>query len=192
MELCAGKWCILEEVCSVAECPSHPSESLTLDTREANSALFPLHLPTLTRSADTCHTTVTWEDCEEENTQQHNQGDKLGQLYMGIIVLQDGHHKPEPLEKLRESMLTGCKGCKSMTSLLRGKDLKTLSQCEQTDLKGFVFQKNAGLTVIKKRNPAVKRLSMKGHLFYPSSLLSKSWWDTHKHANLTPGFRKHV
>lgn len=81
---------------SVAECPSHPSESLTSDTREANPALSPSHLPTRTRTTDTCHTLVTWEDSGEENTEKHCPGDKLGQFYIGIIALQDSHHRLNP------------------------------------------------------------------------------------------------
>lgn len=28
--------------------------------------------------------------------EKHGLGDKLGQLYMGIIALQAGHHRPNP------------------------------------------------------------------------------------------------
>ena len=87
----SGKESALKEVFTVAECPSHPSESLTSDAVEANPALSPFHLPTLTRTTDTCHTSVTWEDRGEENTEKHGPGDKLRQLYMAILALQDGH-----------------------------------------------------------------------------------------------------
>lgn len=73
----------VKELLSVAECPSHPSESLTSDTREANPALSPFHLPTLTRTTDTCHTLVTWEDRGEENTEKHGPGDKPGAALHG-------------------------------------------------------------------------------------------------------------
>ena len=86
----------LKEVFTVAECPSHPSESLTPDTGAANSALSPFHLPTLTRTTDTCHTSVTGEDRIEEKAEKHGQGDKLGQLYMRILALQHGHHRVNP------------------------------------------------------------------------------------------------
>lgn len=94
--MCAGMESAVKERFTVAGCPSHPSESLTSDTREANPALSPFHLPTLTRTTDTCHTLVTWEDRGEENTEKHGPGDKLGQLYMGILALQDGHHRLNP------------------------------------------------------------------------------------------------
>lgn len=64
--MCAGKGSTVKELFSVAECPSHPSESLTSDTREANPAFSSFHLPTLTRTTGTCHTLVTWEDRGEE------------------------------------------------------------------------------------------------------------------------------
>ncbi len=76
--MCAGKESDVKELFSVAECPSHPSESLTSDTREANPALSPFHLPTLTRITDTCHTLVTWEGKGDGNTEKHGPGDKLG------------------------------------------------------------------------------------------------------------------
>lgn len=67
-EMCAGKESAVKEVFTVAECPSQPSESLPFDTMEANPAISPFHLPTLTRTTDTCHTLVTWEVRGEENT----------------------------------------------------------------------------------------------------------------------------
>lgn len=91
-----GKKSALKELFTVAECPSHPSESLTSDAREANPALSLFHLPTLTRTTDTCHTSVTWEDRGEENTEKHGPGDKLRQLYMAILALQDGHLQRNP------------------------------------------------------------------------------------------------
>lgn len=92
----AGKGSTLKELLTVAECPSHPSESFTSDTREANPALSPLDRPTLTRTTDTCHTMVTREDRARENTEKHGLDDKLRQLYMGLLALLDGHHRVNP------------------------------------------------------------------------------------------------
>ncbi len=69
----------------VPECPSHPSESLTCDTSDANLALSLLHLPTLTRTTDTCHTFVSWED----------RGDKKCRNMVPVIKW--GHFKWESL-----------------------------------------------------------------------------------------------
>lgn len=96
MEMCGRKESALKELFTVAECPTHPSESLTSDTGETNPALSPFYLPTLTRTTDTCHTLVTWDGRGKENTEKHGPGDKLRQLYMRIFALQDGHHSLNP------------------------------------------------------------------------------------------------
>ena len=65
--MCAGKESALKEKCSLLQnVLLTPSESLTSDTRETNPTLSPFHLPTLTRTTDTCHTLVPWEDGGEE------------------------------------------------------------------------------------------------------------------------------
>lgn len=46
--MCARKKSTLKKLLTVAECPSHPSESFASDTREANPALSPFHRPALT------------------------------------------------------------------------------------------------------------------------------------------------
>lgn len=90
--MCARKKSTLKKLLTLAECPSHPSESFASDTREANPALSPFHRPALTRTTDTCHTMVTRENRARENTEKHGLDDKLRQLYMGILALLDGHH----------------------------------------------------------------------------------------------------
>lgn len=85
-----------EELFTVAECPSHPSESLTSDTWKAYPALSLFHLPTQAHTTDTCHILVTGEDRVEANTEKHGPGDKLRELYMAILALQKAHHRVNP------------------------------------------------------------------------------------------------
>lgn len=87
----------LQEVLPVAECPSHPSESLTIDTREANPALSTFHQPTLSCAADTCHALVIREDRVNESAEKHGEGDKLRQLH-GNPCCTGWSSQSEPLE----------------------------------------------------------------------------------------------
>lgn len=87
-----------QELFTVAECPSHPSESLTSDTWKAYPALSLFHLPILAHTTDTCHILVTGEDRVEANTEKHGPSDKRREFLHGNPCSTESSSQTEPLK----------------------------------------------------------------------------------------------